>query len=521
MAPGGHDPGTVVVSPWVLIYDGFDPAHESHREAMCALGNGYMAARGAASEAAADGVHYPGTYLAGIYNRLTSRVAGRRVEHEHMVNVPNWAALDVRAGPGWLSAGSEDGVAERRELDLRRGVLTRSLEFRDADGRRTRITQQRLVSMARPHVAALRTTIVAENWSGPVLVRAGLDGRVVNANVDTDRMLANHHLVALTAEEVGPNTILVEAQTSQSQVHIAEAARVTAADTGGRRYVGGVVSEGAAFVAEEITGQLRPGEALVVDKVVAVTTSRDPAIASARLAALAELDRAPGFDSLLEEHERAWANLWDRFAIDADTDAATSLLLNLQVFHLLQSVSPNAVGLDAGVPARGLHGEGYLGHVFWDELFVFPLLNLRLPALTRSLLLYRWRRLDAARDAARTAGMAGALFPWQSGSDGREETPGELFNPRSGRWMRDNSHLQRHVALAVAYNVWQYYQVTADVEFMTEYGAELMIEVARLFAGLATLDEADDRYDIAGVMGPDEYHDGYPEIGRASCRERV
>lgn len=180
------------------------------------------------------------------------------------------------------------------------------------------------------------------------------------------------------------------------------------------------------------------------------------------------------------------------------------------MFHLLQTLSAHTVELDAGVPARGLHGEGYRGHVFWDELFVFPLLSLRAPALTRGLLSYRWRRLDAAVDAARRAGLAGALFPWQSGSDGREETPAQLFNIRSGRWMADNSRLQRHVSLAVAYNAWHYYQVTADVEFLADQGAELIIEVARLFASLAIHDLETDRYDIAGVMGPDEYHDAYP-----------
>lgn len=520
MGPGGHDPGTVVVSPWLVVYEGFDPAHEPHREAMCALGNGYMVARGAAPEASSDGVHYPGTYLAGTYNRLTTPMADRCVEHEHMVNAPNWLALDVRVGPRWLSAAGSDVLCERRELDLRRGLLTRTLELCDTEGRRTRIIQCRLVSMARAHVAVLRTTIVAENWSGPVRVRAGLDGRVVNANVATDQMLAHRHLRPIAAEEAGPDVLLLEAETSHSHIRIAEAARITATDTSGTLPPSGVV-DGATFVAQEFTARLRPGMELVVDKVVAVVTSRDPAIASARSAALAEVSRLPGFDSLVDEHERAWRHLWDRFAIEADTDVATSLALNLHVFHLLQSLSPHTVGLDAGVPARGLHGEGYLGHVFWDELFVFPPINLRLPALARSLLLYRWRRLGAARDAARRAGLAGALFPWQSGSDGREETPGELFNPRSGRWIRDNSRLQRHVALAVAYNVWQYYQVTADVDFMTEYGAELMIEVARLFAALARLDEADDRYDIAGVMGPDEYHDGYPGAAQPGLRNNA
>ena len=160
--------------------------------------------------------------------------------------------------------------------------------------------------------------------------------------------------------------------------------------------------------------------------------------------------------------------------------------------------------------------------MFWDELFVLPVVTPHLPAVTRALLDYRWRRLDAARQAARRPGWQGALFPWQSGSDGREETPRELFNLRSGRWMPDNSRLQRHVGLAVAYNAWQYYQATGDAAWLAERGAELIVEVARLFASLATYDPADDRYHIAGVMGPDEYHDGYPDApGARPARQRL
>ena len=518
---GELDLGASIASPWLVVYEGFDPAHEAHREAVCTLGNGYMATRGAAPEARDDGVHYPGTYLAGVYNRLTSVIGDRSVEHEHLVNAPNWLAFDVRLpGRRWLSEAADEVVAERRELDLRRGLLTRTLRLEDAEGRHTTITQRRLVSMARPHVAALQTSVVAEDWSARFRVRCGLDGRVVNANVAADRGLANRHLATVLAEEAERRSLVLEVRTTSSGIRIAEAARTTLV-AGERLPSIRVVTDGDGFVAHDVDLEIDRGQSLTVEKLVAIATSRDRAIPSPRLAALAELSRLDGFDSLLVNHEAAWRRLWDRFAISVDADVATALVLNLHVFHLLQALSPHIVELDAGVPARGLHGEGYRGHVFWDELFVFPLLNLRLPALTRSLLLYRWRRLDAARDAARRAGLSGALFPWQSGSDGREETPDELFNPRSDRWMPDNSHLQRHVGLAVAYNVWQYYQVTGDIEFVREHGAEMLVEIARAFADLAHHDPTDDRYDIAGVMGPDEYHDGYPGADRPGLRNNA
>ena len=165
----------------------------------------------------------------------------------------------------------------------------------------------------------------------------------------------------------------------------------------------------------------------------------------------------------------------------------------------------------SGYRRVGWHGEAYRGHIFWDELFIFPYLNLHLPDLTRALLLYRYRRLPEARWAAAAEGLNGALYPWQSGSSGKEESQVVHLNPKSGRWLPDNSWLQRHINIAVAYNVWQYYQATEDLTFLAFGGAEMMVEIARLLESLATYNRAMDRYEIRRVMGPDEYHDAYPD----------
>ena len=122
-----------------------------------------------------------------------------------------------------------------------------------------------------------------------------------------------------------------------------------------------------------------------------------------------------------------------------DHTSFIQVALRMHVFHLLQTVSPHSVELDVGVPARGLHGEAYRGHVFWDELFILPFFNYRFPDLSEALLRYRYRRLPQARRAAREAGLKGALFPWQSSGTGREETQSLHLNPRSGRWLPDES----------------------------------------------------------------------------------
>jgi trehalose/maltose hydrolase-like predicted phosphorylase len=491
---------------WRLVYDGFEPALEGRREALLTLGNGYMGTRGAASEARAGGAHYPGTYLAGCYNRLISDVGGREVEDEHLVNAPNWLLCEFRAADAaWVVPSAADLIGYRSVLDLRRGLLIREMDYRDEAGRVTSVQQQRLVSMAHRHLAAMRTVFTPQNWSGRLTVRSGLDGDVVNGNVVEYRLLANRHLRGVSAGVRGDDVVVLEVVTTQSGLRIAQAARtqVEQRPAPHRR----LVTSGTAYIGHEMDLDVTQGRGAVVEKIVAVVTSRDVATSSPQLGALDELARAVDFTAVEADHAAAWERLWGRFAVDLQTDAATRRSINLNLFHVLQTLSPHLRDMDAGVPARGLHGEGYRGHVFWDELFVFPMLTLRLPQLSRALLLYRYRRLDAARDAARAIGREGAMFPWQSGSDGREETPTQLYNLRSGTWMADNSRLQRHVGLAVAYSVWQYYQATADLEFLTEYGAEMMLEVARFFASVATYDELADRFSISGVMGPDEYHD--------------
>ncbi|PND53282.1 family 65 glycosyl hydrolase [Rhodococcus sp. ENV425] len=514
------DLGASRADPWQLTYRGFDPAHEGHREVLTALGNGYMGVRGAAPERRADDTHYPGTYLAGVYNRLKSTVHGRMVEDEHLVNSANWLWLDVRIESGpWWSDGGLTVEDEHRVLDLRRGLLTREVRLRDEQGRRLQVRQRRVVSMHRFRLAALETTLIPLGWNGTLAVRSGIDPTVTNSNVADYAALASRHLTATTIRHVQPDVLLVQTYTSQIRIRIATAVRtrVRSGDVRGRR-----TETTAAIPAHHFRLEVHDDQPVVLDKTAAIATSKDAAIASPGLSVLGELDRVPGgVADLLGGHEAAWRRLWDRFRIQLDTDRELQLVLNLHLFHLMQTISPHSEDLDTGVPARGLNGEGYRGHVFWDELFVLPTITTHLPAVTRSLLEYRWRRLDAARDAAACAGLAGALFPWQSGSDGREETPAQLYNPRSGRWMPDNSRRQRHVGLAVAYNAWQYYQSTGDRAWLSDRGGELLIEVARLFASLAEHDPQEDRFHIAGVMGPDEYHDGYPEAPGLGVRDNA
>lgn len=502
---------------WSLVFEDFDVAKEGIREALCTLGNGYFATRGAAPGAAADDIHYPGTYLAGGYNRLSTEIAGRVVENEDLVNFPNWLALQFRLGEeDWFDLRTVKLLSYRQELDLRCGMLLRVIRFEDGRGRQSTLKERQLVSMGSMHLGAVELTLTADNWSAGVTVRSAIDGRLVNAGAKLYRKFNNKHLEPLASKALEEGFVRLIVRTCQSNLHVAQAARTRVFKNGQRLDVPRRAIAEPGYIAEELAVDLKQGETLVVEKLASLYSSRDAAISECGLEAEKAIARARDFGTELTNHVHSWEHLWRQFEVHVEPAAPSlkvnmPMLLRLNMFHLLQAVSPNSIGLDIGVPARGWTGEAYQGHVFWDELFIFPFFNYRMPEITRSLLLYRHRRLGEARAAAERAGFKGAMFPWQSGSDGQEETQAFNLNPRSQRWVADNSYLQRHVGSAIAHNVWEYFQVTRDVEFMNFYGAELILEIARFWSSIASLNDERGRYEIRGVVGPDEFHDGYPD----------
>jgi HAD superfamily hydrolase (TIGR01509 family) len=519
--------GGVVVRPgtldeWVLRFDGFDPGAETTRESLCTVANGYWGTRGSAEEASVDRLHHPGTYLATVFDAVDD---GEAIAEE-IVNAPDWLRLLIRPEDGsWFRADRADLLDFHQELDLRQGVVRRTLTYRDEAGRETMIRFRRFLSQADPRTGAVQATIVARNWSGRLVVRSGIDTAVRNTSTDTAAIehgrAGRDHLVVRARRELSPDSLLVEVETRASAVRIALAERTRAYVRGRQVASPSTFAGDGELVFHELTFDVEEGEPLVIEKVVGVSTSRDRATAAPAAAASATIARAARFAALLVDHAVEWERLWSVFAVGIVPGGDHSVAVNVNTFHVLQTLARVDEDLDAGVPARGLHGEAYGGHVFWDELFVYPMLTLRRPALSRSLLGYRYRRLPVALRAAADAGRAGAQFPWQSATTGEDVTPESLLNPLTGHWIPDHSHLQRHVGLAIAYSVWQYYQITGDREYLAAEGAELIVEVARYFASLAEWDESRGRYSIRGVMGPDEFHDGPPEQPGAGLTDNV
>jgi len=495
---------------WLLNYHDYDLEKERSREALLTVGNGYFGTRGALEESSANSVNYPGTYMTGLYNRLISKVGDRDIENEDFVNVTNWLPVTFRiAGGPWLEFDPEPTFQVKdihRTLDLHSGLLRRELVVEDREGRITRVVSTRFAGMADPHRAGLRYAVTPLNYSGSIEIRSELRGDHRNAGVERYNSLEQQHLEAVTENaEEGITELVVK--TTRSDILVAVCAS-NSVNTGSEA----VNRSGAGWIETSFSIEVQKDREVVLDKLVTIYSSRDPGVEDPLEEARMTLEAMTGFQAELNLSAGRWKELWQSMDVVISGDREAQKLLRLHLFHMMVSASPHHAGLDSGIPPRGLHGEAYRGHIFWDELYMLPLFNIQFPDVAKSVLMYRYRRLDAARSYAEEYGYNGAMFPWQSGSDGREETQIIHLNPLSGEWGDDYSSLQRHISLAIGYNVWNYYHTTGDLVFMEQYGAELLIDICKFWASKSSPGE-DGKFHIDKVMGPDEFHETLPGSG--------
>lgn len=508
---------------FTLAYTGFDPADEGLRETLTSTGNGYLATRGAAEWEHADDTHYPGTYIHGLHNRATTILAGVPVVNEDLVNLPDWLPMSLRIDGGEVLRLAEVELLDyQHELDLRDALLTRRIRFRDPRGRETELRSRRFVSMAERHHAHLEWTLTPLNWSGAAEVVTAIDGRVTNTGVPRYRQLESTHLLPVATEFPARDVMALKTRTRESEIHVAVVVRTVVHTAGREVAVPRTDLRTPDHIQQTLHLDLRRGVPVTIDKAAAVVTSRDAATGETMRRAGREIARARRFEAAHVRHRAAWDRLWrgcDVRVVGGDDEAQH--LLRVHICHLLQTCSHHTADMDAGVPARGINGEAYRGHVFWDEMFVYPFLTHRAPEITRGMLQYRYRRRAEAQMQAEASGYRGFMYPWQSGSIGSEETQKVHLNPMSGRWDPDLSHNQRHVSAAIFYSVWHYVTITGDTAFLRAQGAELMLGITRFWASIAHFSPERQRYEIHGVMGPDEYHEKYPDAAEGGLRNNA
>ena len=442
---------------WRLSYDAFEPEEEGLREALTSTGNGYFCTRGSFAWTDADDVHYPGTYMHGGYNRETTIMAGVPVLNEDLVNLPNWLLLELRIeDEEAVGANNVELLSYRHELDLRNAILVRDLSFRDRESRETTIETRRFVSMADRHQGAIEWRITPENWSGKVEIVTALDGRVTNNGVARYRELEGRHLTPAATSTPREDVVGLRARTSQSRIFVAQAARTHVYENDKEVEVERTVYQMDDYVHQILGFEVREKEPVRVEKMVSFYSSRDTAINEPLTNAEKSVFRFGTFEEALDRHARAWDELWSVCDVQVPGDDHVQQLLRVHISHILQVCSPHTADLDTGVPARGLNGEAYRGHIFWDELYIYPFLNFRLPEITREFLMYRYRRLDEARAAAKEARLQRGDVPLaerlrRAGRDTsrppqpklRQVGAGPLPQPAA----RKRRHLLQHLAL--------------------------------------------------------------------------
>ena len=509
-------------SPWALEYLKFEPGEEKLREALCTLGNGYLGTRGAFTESTVSRIHYPGTYMAGVYNKLESQVSGKTITNEDLVNCPNWLPLTFKTADDseWILPTADNIVSYYQKLDLQEAVLIRNYKIKEKSGKITSVQTRRIVHMGQMHRMAIEYVIIPENYSGEIWIRWGLDGTVQNQGVDRYSDLDSLHLSPDKSGTFAENGIYLSVTTSQSKFTIAQASCVSVTCQGQKiKPISTETKTEEKAVFREFKIKVVKKQKYSIDKNVSTYTSQDKDSSNPIKDAIQSAEKNPDFQSLYESNRKVWTDLWDLFDIKVKGHIFSQKTLRLHLFHLLQTASPHNTKLDAGITARGLSGEAYRGHIFWDEVFILPIYDFRLPKITQSSLLYRYRRLGKAREYARENGYKGAMFPWQSGSTGEEETQIIHLNPKSGKWGPDHSRKQRHISFDIAYSVWGHWKIAGDLEFLSHYGAEIFFSIACFGASLSYYDEKDQRYHTKGLMGPDEFHERFPGSEEAGFKD--
>jgi trehalose/maltose hydrolase-like predicted phosphorylase len=463
---------------WLLRETGYELLRESTFETRFAISNGFLGVRGGlAAHLGACRAIPPRFYVAGLFDTPTpdSLVP-------ELVPAPDWTQVSILLPDGPLMR-CPDRSSRALTLDMRRGALFMEARQTCNAPLEVRLRSLRLVSL---HARAIGMQVIE------LRIESGVSDLTFEATLGpTDFELAPERA----------DLDLKAWRTWRSGRSLAIAAAASLEVDGIERQP---VARGDLTWAWRWTAQ--PGQVVTFRRIVAVTRHHATDVhAGARARWELAAARTLGWRGILARHEAAWAERWRCSDIRVTGDDTAQAALRFAIFHLNGAANPDDPHVS--VAARALTGDDYRGHVFWDtEIFLVPFYALTWPEAARTLLLYCFRTLDAARAKAAQMGWRGALYAWESADTGAEVTPPQTVGP--DRKILDIlcGSQEQHISADVAYAVWQYWQATEDEAFLREAGAELILETARFWTSRATL-EADGARHIRNVIGPDEYHE--------------
>ncbi|MEZ5256339.1 MAG: glycoside hydrolase family 65 protein [Ilumatobacteraceae bacterium] len=499
------DPDRYPTDPWRLVEVDYRPEELGRNETLFSVANGYVGLRGNLEEG--RDAHQHGTFINGFHETWEIKHAedafGFARVGQTIVNVPDAKLIKLYVDDEPLLLTYGDLYDYERSLDFRDGTLRRTLVWRTPSGKRVRVTSSRMVSFEHRHLALMTFEVEMLDGSAPVVISSQLlnrqDGEdeyhvpsaALGEGQDPRQAEKFEHRVLQPQlqRRSGERVVLGYRCANSGMTLACSFHHVVSSDAEVR-----ISTEARPDVAKTvINGALGEGQKLTLTKYVAYHSSRG--VPSSELADRCErtLDRAmnAGVEALRDQ-QRAWLDeYWSRSDAEIEGRPELQQALRWNLFHLAQATGRT----QEGVAAKGLTGDGYGGHFFWDtEIYVMPFLTYTAPRVARSLLHFRYRMLDYARRRARELNQVGALYPWRTISG---EEASAYYAAGTAQY---------HINADVIYALDQYVRISGDREFLFHEGAEMFVETARLWEDLGFYElGSEERFHIHGVTGPDEY----------------
>ncbi|MQW24068.1 MULTISPECIES: glycosyl hydrolase family 65 protein [unclassified Lactococcus] len=484
-------------SDWAITYNNNATGKRSYgQESLMSLGNGYIGWRGAPIWSSYSENHYPGLYIAGVFNQTKTEISGRDVINEDLVNLPNPQLMKIYIN-NILVDFDKNTTKRESTIDFKNGVQIDNYSVQVDEGELT-LKTTKYVDPIEFHKLGIKGTIIS-NFDAKIRIESLIDGEILNQNVERYRDFNSKEFDIVI---INGDIMTVKTLTTNIDISIGSRTWVD------KHILQTVKDDNSNKIVQKYDDTLYSGKEINFEKIIVLYTSNEN---SDPFNSVSKDMVSLSLENIISNNEIYWSSVWRDWDVKIDSDSKDlQVLTRMNIFHIRQAAQHNANrNLDVSVGSRALTGEGYRGHIFWDELLVLPYYAANDPKTAKDLLKYRIKRLSAAKKNALIDGEEGAMYPWQSGLYGDEQSQLVHLNTVNNKWESDNSRRQRHVSLAVVYNIWIYIQYTGDETILDEGGLELLLETTKFWINKAEKGK-DGRYHIEGVMGPDEYHEAYP-----------
>ncbi len=491
------------VDEWRIVETCYSERYFARAETAFSLSNGYVGMRGTFDEGRPS--LSPGTFVNGFHETWpivhAEEAYGLARTGQTIVNVPDATVirLYVDDEPLFLPTARLRGY--ERVLDMRAGTLSRELSWSTAAGRHVSVRSCRLVSLEHRHLAAILYEVMVDQ-AAPVTIASQVLNRQDGQHGDgtggprrVDPRLAkhfDHRVLHAEVAEAAEGRLLLGYRAARSGMTLAVGAAHVIDTDAPYETVESIDGDRGELV---MTVDARPGVPIRLIKYVAYQSSRAERAGELVKRCERTLARATrdGFDALLARQRSRLERFWDRADVRVDAGSGSSRLQQAIRWNLFQVAQATLRAEGSGVPAKGLTGQAYGGHYFWDtEIYLLPFLAYTEPRVARNLLRFRHSMLPRARERARELGQRGAMFPWRT------------INGEEASAYYQAGTAQYHLNADIAYAIRRYVNARGDVDFLVEVGAEMLIETSRLWVDLGFYAD-DGAFHIHGVTGPDEY----------------